>query len=1001
MSEYDYRSIEQKWQRFWSENKTFKTDIDKSKPKFYAMDMFPYPSGAGLHVGHPLGYIASDIVSRYKRLKGFNVLHPMGFDSFGLPAEQYAIQTGQHPAVTTKQNIERYIEQLSNLGFSFDWDREIRTSEPSYYKWTQWIFMQLFNSWYNYDTNKAEPIEKLVSEFSMRGNTTINAACDEDTPHVTADAWARLSEKEQQDLLLKYRLTFLSEAVVNWCPALGTVLANDEVIGGVSERGGYPVERKLMKQWMMRITAYAERLLQGLDTIDWPEPVKEMQRNWIGKSVGAELRFQIDGHEHKHITVFTTRIDTIFGVSFVVLAPEHEYVTEITTPEQKAEVEEYVAWAKNRSERDRMSDVKTVTGTFTGSYAINPISGEKVPVWIADYVLAGYGTGAVMAVPGHDSRDYAFAIKFNLPIPEVVAGGDLSKEAHAAKEGKIINSDFLNGLEVKEAIKAGIQRAEELGVGKARINYRMRDAVFGRQRYWGEPVPVYYKDGIPALLEESELPLMLPEVDAYLPTETGEPPLGRAQDWKYRGEFEYELSTMPGWAGSSWYWYRYMDPKNDKAFASQEAINYWQAVDLYIGGSEHATGHLLYSRFWNKFLFDLGLVNQDEPFKKLINQGMILGVSEKIVRSGGAISSNMEIIRTITGARELNDIEVFSQYLSMDVDSFLTEAGTQKQNSTLFVPIEFTTNHTMEVEQILEFLRWKNERMSSVFTVKNGYHIFHYDNAENDYKYFGFEPIYEGESPNLNSTGIGNKTSHNEIPSAFMTRPEVEKMSKSKYNVVNPDVLIKEYGADTLRMYEMFLGPLEQFKPWNTNGMDGVYKFLRRFWKLFFDDQGNWAVTEETPTPAELKSLHKTIKKVEEDIERFSFGTSVSQFMICVNELTALKTKKRAILEPLTVVLASYAPHITEELWNRLGHSESIAYAAYPEWKEEFLTESTFDYPISVNGKVKTKLTFDLKASKEEVEKEVLASEQVQKLLEGKPVKKVIVVPGKIVNVVI
>lgn len=923
MSEYDYRSIEQKWQRFWSENKTFKTDINTGKPKFYSLDMFPYPSGAGLHVGHPLGYIASDIVSRYKRLKGFNVLHPMGFDSFGLPAEQYAIQTGQHPAVTTKQNIERYIEQLNNLGFSFDWDREVRTSEPNYYKWTQWIFMQLFNSWYNYETDKAESIEKLISEFAHHGNTRVNAACDEDTPSFTAEAWEGFSEKEQQDLLLKYRLTFLSEAVVNWCPALGTVLANDEVIGGVSERGGYPVERKLMKQWMMRITAYAERLLQGLDTIDWPEPVKEMQRNWIGKSVGAELHFQLEGHDQKQITVFTTRIDTIFGVSFVVLAPEHEYVSEITTPEQRAEVEEYVTWAKNRSERDRMSDVKTVTGTFTGAYAINPISGEKVPVWIADYVLAGYGTGAVMAVPGHDTRDYAFAKKFNLPIPQVVEGGDITKEAHAAKEGKIINSDFLNGLDVKDAIKAGIKRAEELGVGKARINFRLRDAVFGRQRYWGEPVPVYYKDGIPTLLEESELPLVLPEVDAYLPTETGEPPLGRAQDWKYRGEYEYELSTMPGWAGSSWYWYRYMDPQNDNAFASKEAIDYWQNVDLYIGGSEHATGHLLYSRFWNKFLFDLGLVNQDEPFKKLINQGMIQGRSNFVYR--------------------IKDSNTFVSYGLKD----------QYETTALHVDVNIVENDVLDTER---FKAWRPDFENAEFILEDGKYV----------------------------VGV-----------------EIEKMSKSKHNVVNPDMLVEEYGADTLRMYEMFLGPLEQFKPWNTNGMDGVYKFLRRFWKLFYDEQGNFAVTDEQPTPAELKSLHKTIKKVEEDIERFSFGTSVSQFMICVNELSSLKTKKRAILEPLTIVLAPYAPHITEEIWSKLGHTESITYAAYPEWKEEFLTESTFDYPISVNGKVRTKMTFDLKAPKEDVEKEVLASEQVQKLLEGKPVKKVIVVPGKIVNVVV
>ncbi len=923
MSEYDYRAIEQKWQRFWSENKTFKTEIDKSKPKFYSLDMFPYPSGAGLHVGHPLGYIASDIVSRYKRLKGFNVLHPMGFDSFGLPAEQYAIQTGQHPAETTTQNIARYIEQLNNLGFSFDWDREVRTSDPSYYKWTQWIFLQLFNSWYNQDTGKAESIENLKTEFSLRGNTQLNAAQDEDTPHVTADAWARLSEKEQHDLLLKYRLTFLSEAVVNWCPQLGTVLANDEVKDGVSERGGYPVERKLMKQWMMRITAYADRLLQGLDTIDWPEPVKEMQRNWIGKSIGAVLHFPLKGHPEKNVTVFTTRIDTIFGASFVVLAPEHEFVTEITTAEQLAEVQAYVAWAKNRSERDRMTDVKSVTGVFTGAYAVNPISGDKVPVWIADYVLAGYGTGAVMAVPGHDTRDYAFAKKFNLPILEVVAGGDVSKEAFAGKEGKIINSGFLNGMDVKDAILAGIARAEELGVGKARINYRMRDAVFGRQRYWGEPVPVYYKDGIAELLDDSELPLVLPDVDAYLPTETGEPPLGRAQDWKYRGEFEYELSTMPGWAGSSWYWYRYMDAQNDQAFASKEAIDYWQAVDLYIGGSEHATGHLLYSRFWNKFLFDLGLVNQDEPFKKLVNQGMIQGRSNFVYR-----------------VKNSNQFVSFGLKENYDV-------------TPLHVDVNIVENDVLDLER---FKAWRSDFADAEFILEDGkYHV-----------------------------GV-----------------EVEKMSKSKHNVVNPDVLVEEYGADTLRMYEMFLGPLEQFKPWNTNGMDGVYKFLRRFWKLFYDEQGNWAVTADQPTSAELKALHKTIKKIEEDVERLSFGTSVSQFMICVNELTALKTKKRAILEPLTVVLAPYAPHIAEELWSRLGHAETITYATFPTWQEEFLTESTFDYPISVNGKVRSKKTFDLKATKEEVEKAVLASEQVQKLLEGKPVKKVIVVPGKIVNVVI
>ncbi|WP_266205652.1 leucine--tRNA ligase [Pontibacter kalidii] len=922
MSEYNFSQIEKKWQRYWEENQTFKATATSDKPKYYALDMFPYPSGAGLHVGHPLGYIASDIVSRYKRLKGFNVLHPMGFDAFGLPAEQYAIQTGQHPAITTEQNIKRYVEQLKNIGFSYDWEREIRTSEPNYYKWTQWIFMQLFNSYYNYSTDKAEPIDALVRVFELSGNEQVNAACDEDTPAFSSEDWNNFNEQQRSEMLLKYRLTYVAEAVVNWCPALGTVLANDEVVGGVSERGGYPVERKKMRQWMMRITAYAERLLQGLENIDWPEPIKEMQRNWIGKSVGAELDFSIEGAEDK-IKVFTTRIDTIFGVSFVVLAPEHELVEQITTDAQRAAVEEYVTVAKNRSERERMTDVKTVSGVFTGAYAINPLSGEKVQIWIADYVLAGYGTGAVMAVPGHDSRDYAFAKHFGLPIPQVVEGGNIEEEAYAGKEGKIINSGFLNGLEVKEAIKAGIARAEEMGVGKGRTQYRMRDAVFSRQRYWGEPVPVYFKDGVPHLIKEDELPLELPKIDAYLPTETGEPPLGRAVDWKYNGQYEYELSTMPGWAGSSWYWYRYMDPHNDKAFADKDIIEYWRSVDLYIGGSEHATGHLLYSRFWNKFMFDLGVVVEQEPFKKLINQGMIQGRSNFVYRINGT-----------------------NKYVSFGLKD-------QYDTSPLHVDVNIVENDVLDLEA---FRNWRPENADAEFILEDG-------------KY---------------NVGV-----------------EIEKMSKSKYNVVNPDDLVEKMGADTLRMYEMFLGPLEQFKPWNTNGMDGVHKFLKKYWKLFFDKEGNLQVTDEQPTAEELKSLHKTIKKVEEDIERFSFNTSVSTFMICVNELSQLKCHKRAILEPLTVILSPYAPHITEELWEQLGHTESISHAAFPQWKEEYLVENTFEYPVSVNGKMRAKLTFALDTPREEIEKAVLAEEQVTKFFDGKAPKKLIIVPNKIINVVV
>jgi leucyl-tRNA synthetase len=982
MAEYNFKEIEQNWQQFWKENKTFRAENQSSKPKYYSLDMFPYPSGAGLHVGHPLGYIASDIVSRYKRHKGFNVLHPMGFDSFGLPAEQYAIQTGQHPAITTEQNIARYIEQLQQIGFSFDWDREVRTSDPNYYKWTQWIFMQLFNSWYNYETDKAEPIEKLIAIFEKEGNSFVKAVCDEDTPHVTADAWGRIDEQQKQDLLLKYRLTFLSEAMVNWCPALGTVLANDEVKDGLSERGGFPVERKRMRQWSMRITAYAERLLQGLETIDWPEPVKEMQRNWIGKSIGAELHFPLEKLNH-HITVFTTRIDTVFGATFLVLAPEHELVSSLITEDRRAETEAYVELAKNRSERDRMTDVKTVSGAFTGSYAINPISGEKVEIWVADYVLAGYGTGAVMAVPAHDTRDYAFARHFNLPIKEVVAGGDIEKEAFAAKEGTIINSDFLNGLSVKDAITAGIQKAEELGVGKGKVNFRMRDAVFSRQRYWGEPVPVYFKDGVPHLLDEKELPLVLPEIDEYKPTETGEPPLGRAKDWKYEDQYEYELSTMPGWAGSSWYWYRYMDPKNDTEFASKSAIDYWQNVDLYIGGSEHATGHLLYSRFWNQFLFDLGLVPQKEPFKKLINQGMIQGRSNfvyKLIFRKTLNENDPQINKDYLTHYKFPEVFVSKKWADIYKENpsnpeFLIKIDPIIREIENDLDQKFPELIGMPKQVILAEMHVDVSLVENEILNKEGF-----KNWRSDYKDAIFVTEENGD---------------------YICGWEVEKMSKSKYNVVNPDDLVEKFGADTLRMYEMFLGPLEQFKPWNTSGMDGVHKFLKRFWRLFHDEQGNFSVSDEAPIAGELKTLHKTIKKVEEDIERFSFNTSVSTFMICVNELMAFKTNKRAILEPLVIALAPYAPHISEELWKLLGYNESVAYAPFPVWEEKFLTENEFEYPVSVNGKTRGKITFPVNKPKEEIEKEVLESEVIQKYLEGKTPKKVIVVPNKIVNVVV
>ncbi len=932
--DYQFKEIEKKWQGFWAQNQTFKAETDASKPKYYVLDMFPYPSGAGLHVGHPLGYIASDIFSRYKRLKGYNVLHPMGYDSFGLPAEQYAIQTGQHPALTTEENISTYRRQLDQIGFSFDWSREVRTSDPAYYKWTQWIFMQLFNSWYNLETDKAEDITTLVEKFNASGSAGVRAVCDEEVRVFLPSDWATMTHEEKQEELLKYRLTYLRESTVNWCAALGTVLANDEVKDGYSERGGHPVEQKKMMQWSMRISAYAERLLQGLNTIDWPEPVKEMQRNWIGKSVGASVRFKIetsatDTLSQDFIEVFTTRVDTIFGVSYLVLAPEHELVAELTTTQQQADIANYIAQTKKKSELDRMADTKTVSGAFTGSYVVNPVSGERVPLWIADYVLAGYGTGAVMGVPSGDQRDWLFATHFNLPIVQILdAQQDIDQQADSTKEGLYINSGFINGMTYKEATETLNQWLSDQQVGKAKVNYRMRDAIFGRQRYWGEPIPVYFKDGLPYLIKEEELPLVLPEINKYLPTESGEPPLGRAEDWSYEKQYDYELSTMPGWAGSSWYWYRYMDAHNDSAFAGQEAIAYWKDVDLYIGGSEHATGHLLYSRFWSKFLKDLGYVQEEEPFKKLINQGMIQGRSNFVYRVVDEAGRGTNIL--------------VSQGLK-----------NQYKTAALHVDVNIVENEILNIEKYKLF---RPEFKDAEFILENGKYI----------------------------CGV-----------------EVEKMSKSKFNVVNPDVLIESYGADTLRMYEMFLGPLEQSKPWNTNGIEGVFKFLRKFWRLFHNEAWDFNVSDSIPSKAELKALHKIIKKVQDDIERFSFNTSVSSFMIAVNELTDLKCKNRQVLEDLVIVLSPYAPHICEELWALLDHEGSVSYAEYPKFNPAHMVEDEFSYPISVNGKTRLNLNLSLALEPAEIEAMVLADEQVQKYLEGKTPKKVIVVKGRIVNLVV
>lgn len=919
--EYNFKEIESKWQSYWQENKTYKVDIEPTKPKYYVLDMFPYPSGAGLHVGHPLGYIASDIFSRYKKHKGFNVLHPMGFDAFGLPAEQYAIKTGQHPAITTEENIKRYKEQLGRIGFSYDWSRELRTADPKYYKWTQWVFTKLFSSWYNHATQKAEPIHLLEQIFQLNGNLKIDAACGS-VNKFDAQAWQSYNLHQKQAIIMQYRLAYQSEIPVNWCPELGTVLANDEVKEGLSVRGGHPVERKTMKQWSLRVTAYAQRLLAGLDQVDWSDSLKEMQRNWIGKSVGAKVYFKLQDFEES-LEIFTTRPDTLFGATFMVIAPEHEWVEKLSKPAQKVAVDEYVIWAKNRSERERISEVKKVSGVFTGSYAIHPFSGDAIPIWIADYVLTGYGTGAIMAVPAHDSRDYAFAKQFQIPIIQVVEGGNISKESYDAKTGKMVNSDFLNGLEVKEAITLSIKKIREKNIGEAQTNFRLRDAIFSRQRYWGEPFPVYYVDGIAHVLPLNELPLELPKVDKYLPTETGEPPLARAKNWQTKEGYPLELDTMPGFAGSSGYYLRYMDPHNESQYFSPEAVNYWKNVDLYIGGAEHATGHLIYSRFWNRFLYDLGMVVEEEPFKKLINQGMIQGRSNFVYRIKGS-----------------------STFVSYNLKD-------QYDTQQIHVDINIVDNDILDIEA---FKKWQAEFANAEFILEDKQYI------------------------------CGH---------------EVEKMSKSLYNVQNPDELIEKYGADTLRLYEMFLGPIEQSKPWDTKGIEGVYRFIRKFWKLYHSDVHEFNLSNEAASPAELKILHKTIQKIESDIERFSFNTGVSTFMICTNELTDLHCNKSAILEPLTILIAPYAPHIAEELWSLMGHQGSITEMTYPLFKEEYIIENSFSYPISFNGKTRFMIELGVELNATEVEAAVLANEETQKWIEGKTIKKVIVVPKRIVNIVV
>ena len=999
---YNHKEIEAFWQEYWAKHQTFKAQNNSTKPKYYVLDMFPYPSGAGLHVGHPLGYIASDIVARYKRHKGFNVLHPQGYDSFGLPAEQYAIQTGQHPALTTAQNIARYREQLDKIGFSFDWSREVKTSDPDYYRHTQWIFIQLFNSWYNNATDKAEPIETLIALFETEGNSKVNAACDDDTPTFTAAQWHAMTAESKQRHLLKYRLTYLAETEVNWCPALGTVLANDEIVNGVSERGGHPVIRKKMTQWSMRITAYAERLLQGLDTIDWSESIKESQRNWIGKSVGASIDFVLASGKHK-VEVFTTRPDTLFGVTYLTLAPEHPLVLQITTEEQRAEVEAYIAATAKRSERDRMADTKTVSGAFTGAYAVHPLTGKQLPIWIGDYVLASYGTGAVMAVPAGDDRDYAFAKHFKgaKGMPEVINifDKDISENAFTDKEGMTYqNSDILNGCtNFGEAVAKVLAALEAKGAGKAKVNYRLRDAVFSRQRYWGEPFPVYYKNGLPQMIGEEHLPILLPEVEKYLPTEEGNPPLGNATAWAWdianhkvvsnelidnQTVFPLELNTMPGWAGSSWYWLEYMMEKDARGtFPTKDVVDYWQNVDLYVGGSEHATGHLLYSRFWNKFLKDRGFAPTEEPFKKLINQGMILGMSAFPIWAKPIIPNVKE-----------ENLEKLKEFASKSKNIFVSNDIIPKKNTTIpLVGLSPYLRDNLIQKYELEFLD-ETELEGFSFEPLTLHIPIDYVSIDN-------EVDFEKTNQDFRLINLEKNSIKNEKGKFFLER-EVEKMSKSKYNVVNPDDICEQYGADTLRLYEMFLGPLEQAKPWNTAGISGVYNFLRKLWRLYFNDNG-WQVTDEAPTPEMLKALHKTIKKVNEDIENFSFNTSVSQFMICVNELSSLKCHHRDVLAPLAVLVAPFAPHIAEELWKRLGNTESVTYAPYPVHEDKYLQEDSKEYPVSFNGKVRFKRAYATSMTPAEIEQAILVDPQTAEQLQGNTPKKVIVVPNRIINIVI
>ena len=1042
--DYNFREIEKRWQEYWRDNKTYHVEIDHDKPKFYVLDMFPYPSGAGLHVGHPLGYIASDIYARYKRLKGFNVLHPMGYDAYGLPAEQYAIQTGTHPAVTTEKNINRYREQMDKIGFCFDWDREVRTSDPDYYKWTQWTFIQLFNSYYCNQARQARPISELVELFARQGTAGLDLACTKPL-EFTAEQWNAMSEKEQQEVLMNYRLAYLADTIVNWCPELGTVLANDEVQDGLSVRGGFPVVRKSMKQWLLRITAYAERLLTGLDTIDWNESIKDVQRNWIGKSMGASVLFDIADKDIK-LEVFTTRADTLFGVTLMVLAPEHPMIAELTSDEQRESVEEYVAWAKNRSERERMSEVKKVSGVFSGSYAVNPFNGTKIPIWISDYVLMGYGTGAIMAVPAHDSRDFAFARHFQLPIIQVVTKPgeempDVSEwaESFDAKDGVLVNSEFLDGLTVKDAILRMIQELERLGIGKGKTNYRLRDAIFSRQRYWGEPFPIYYKNGMPYAMDVDKLPLQLPSIDAYKPTENGEPPLARAKNWVTDDGCPIETNTMPGFAGSSGYYLRYMDPHNNDEYFSKEANNYWQQVDLYIGGAEHATGHLIYSRFWNKFLFDIGIACKDEPFKKMVNQGMIQGRTSFVYRVNyekmaewrmwQLLKDNklgVEFMRDYKMGRRRFDFYCPSKNIIIEIkkmtdlekvaepyESIAKQLGCKillapirsVLNDDEYLDVENKIKEMIAGRDIPEFESGEQVLFPPLFVSKNvagrefysdpirvDINMVHNDILDMD-EFKVWRDDLKGAEFICEKDKDGNDI--------YVCGWEIEKMSKSKYNVQNPDDLVARYGADTLRLYEMFLGPLEQSKPWDTQGIEGVHRFLRKFWKLFVNEKGELQVSDNQATKEELKSLHKLIKKEEEDIERISFNTVVSAFMICVNELSDMRCDKREILEPLTIMISPYAPHIAEELWHLLGHSDSVVNQTFPEFNKDLIVENSFLYPVSFNGKKRFDINLSLDMSDEEMRDVVLAAPESKKWTEGLVVRKVIIIRNKIINIVV